>query len=166
MSDDAHLWFEHLYREHRRGMLTCAVSWVALSEAEDIVHDALLDAWTKRADLRPGPGRGWLLESVRLRALNLRRRASIVAPAGMDLGGYLDGMLLLERREDLRAVLSAWQLLEERERELIVLADVLELAGAEIAQITDRTLAATYKAVARARKRRLAVFQQLGGDLP
>lgn len=72
-----------LYDRHAPGMLALAQRIVGdRREAEDLLHDVLLEAWRGAGAFDPGRGtvRAWLLMRVRSRALD-RRRAAAVARA-------------------------------------------------------------------------------------
>lgn len=160
-SDDR-IWLEDLYRRHAPAAFRYALSLVPHGDAEDLVQASFLDAWTKLGQ-RQDIDRGWLLKSVRFRAFNLRRRRMFDVQFDERLAQALAAGDGLESREDLRALLAAWDRLTDRERELCVLRNVLELKPIEIARLTDRTTSATYQALARARKRLAALYDDAGG---
>jgi RNA polymerase sigma-70 factor (ECF subfamily) len=161
--NDDRIWLEDLYRRHATAALRYALSFVACADAEDLVHATFLDAWTKR-DRRDGIDVGWVLKSVRFRALNLRRRTTLVVALDEHIAEAMAVGAQLDAREDLRALLAAWDRLTDGERELCVLADVLGLKPREIAQLIDRTPSATYQALARARKRLGVLYDEAGGQ--
>ncbi len=138
-----------------------AVFLVGAAESDDIVQEVILDAWTKRP-IRTDVARGWLLASVRLRAQNEWRRRACVRPldtqhlsqvASFEHGRFDD-------RLDLATVIDAWRRLSPDDQELLTLGNVLELSGAEIAQITERSRSGAYQGLTRARARLTALVEQ------
>ena len=108
------------------------------SLADDAVHDAFLQVWQRadRFDPRRGTGEAWLTGLVRYRAIDLVRKRvreviDVSVPEEADPApGALDAMLATAAGEALHRCLSA---LEERQREVIVLAFVDGKTHAELA---------------------------------
>lgn len=63
-------------------------------------------------------------------------------------------------RLDLATVIDCWRRLSPDDQELLTLGNVLELSGAEIAQITERSRSGAYQGRARARTRLTALVEQ------
>lgn len=124
--------FEAWVRPHVAAMRRFAVSLSGLPDADDLVQDALLRAWSKWSQYQPGRGSptAWLLAIVadRARKGRLRRHPAprlddqIGLPAGADL----------ETRLDLRRAINS---LPARQRQAIVLHHYVDLSVADVAAI-------------------------------
>ena len=128
----------------RYGRLALSVAWRVLGEqqpAEDVVQDVFLAIWRSASTFRPERGsvRGWLLTSVRNRAVDRLRRAR-------GLVGIDEFEPILEApNSDLWAAVNAQELAERVRRALAELPteqrQVIELAywgGLSQVEIADR----------------------------
>lgn len=108
-------------------------------DAEDVVHDAMIEAWAQAATFEPARGsvRAWLVVRVRSRALDrqrsLRRRREAAAVGGLeesvaDLRGE-DPTLVLDRRR----VALALDGLRPEWRDVLLLAHWEGLSASQIA---------------------------------
>jgi RNA polymerase sigma-70 factor (ECF subfamily) len=121
------------------------------ADAEDAVQDAFVKAFYALPRFRPGSAfRPWLLRIVanesrnrrraagRREALALRFQGEASAPPGGASGGAASSpeALTLDAEQN-RALVEALGLLEERDREVIVLRYFLDLSEAEMASALD-----------------------------
>ena len=110
-----------------------AVSLCGPADGEDVLQDALVAAWRKRAqfDPRRGPERAWLLAIVtdQARKLYARRRRSRAVPFALtpDVAAPIADAA---GKHDLRV---AVRLLSARQREAVVLHYFADLSVAEVA---------------------------------
>lgn len=108
------------------------------SLAADAVHDALLQAWQRAARFDPARGSvaAWLTGLVRYRAIDaMRKRAREVTGADLpeeadETPGALDRLLAKAAGQALHRCLNG---LEQRQRQVIVMAFVEGLSHAELA---------------------------------
>ncbi|MEM8600100.1 MAG: RNA polymerase sigma-70 factor [Bacteroidota bacterium] len=133
--------FEALFRALHPPLVRFAAGFVQSgAEAEDLVQEAFVRLWERRADIDPTLSvRAWLYRTVRNRALNQirdrRRRADLLdaqpprptTTAAPDIA--LEARALADR---LRTLVAA---LPERQREAFVLTRVEGLAHTEVAEV-------------------------------
>ena len=125
--------FESLYRECRDDLFAYMCTFVTGSDAEDLVAQAFLKAYTRRHlfSLSRGSGRAWVFSIARNLALDeLRRRKRQAVPLAEPLEGSIDTDT--DARLD---VLEAVRALPRAERELIALKYWADLDNAEIAKV-------------------------------
>jgi RNA polymerase sigma-70 factor (ECF subfamily) len=139
-------------------------------DAEDALQDAFVAAWRGAAGFRgEDSARSWLL-SIARHALHRLHRRRVGEPESLlsidDLGlradwGVLDSPLdRLAEREDRERLARALAALPEAERETLVLRDLEELSGDEVARMTGVTLAAMKSRLHRARLHLAAVLRE------
>ena len=139
MVDGDRVSLARLYDRHVSALLAIGLRMLGTAaEAEDLVHDILLEAWEhgERFDPRRGSVRTWLALRTRSRALDrLRsrgRRRETDAPAGdadLELPAPDDPTLVAE----IRQLRNAFVNLPEAPRHVLALAYFEGLSGAEIA---------------------------------
>lgn len=124
-----------LYERHSGVLLALALRIVRQRrEAEDLLHDVLLEAWRAAKDFDPNRGRvrTWLAIRMRSRALDLQKSARVSRNAG---DGGLDA--IVDEREgkspDHARVRSALGQLSEDQRRVVELAYFDGLSCSEIA---------------------------------
>jgi RNA polymerase sigma factor (sigma-70 family) len=112
--------FEVLVERHRRSLLTFARHAVGPGRAEDVVQQALLQAWRSlRAGAEVEHVRGWLHQIVRHAAWRAARAAADERlPAG--LVGSSGPQDEVERRMEVSAVVASLAAMPERQRAAIV----------------------------------------------
>jgi RNA polymerase sigma-70 factor (ECF subfamily) len=142
-------------------------------EAEDVVQETMLRAWTARDRYDPTRAsvRTWLYRIATNACLTaLEGRARRPLPSGLGapsddpeapltpaldvpwLQPFPDARADLEVRADLRlAFVAATQLLPARQRAVLLLRDVLEFSAAEVAEQLGTTVAGVNSALQRAR---------------
>jgi RNA polymerase sigma-70 factor (ECF subfamily) len=139
-------------------------------DAEDALQDAFVAAWRGAAGFRGGESaRSWLL-SIARHALHRLHRRRVGEPDALlsidDLGlqadwgvddSPLDRLAELEDRERLARALAT---LPEAERETLVLRDLEELPGEEVARMTGVSLAAMKSRLHRARLHLAAALRE------
>ncbi len=130
-----------LYDRHGALLLATAARMLrSPREAEDLVHDVLLEAWQKAGDYERARGsvRTWLLIRLRSRALDRWRRASRIRTETME-AHHLEDLLparaddpgqTLDQARVRRAVLG----LPETQRQVLELAYFEGLSATEIAE--------------------------------
>jgi RNA polymerase sigma-70 factor (ECF subfamily) len=137
--------------------------------AEDALQDAFVAAWRGAATFRGGASaRPWLLTIAR-HALHRQHRRRTGEPEAFEpidqLGlaadwGVDDSPLdRLVRHEERARLARALAQLPDAERETLVLRDLEELPGEEVARITDVSLAAMKSRLHRARPRLAAAIR-------
>ena len=164
--------FAELTRRHRRELhVHCYRMLGSFEEAEELVQETFLRAWSKRDAFAGGPGyRAWLyriatnacLDALRSRS---RRVQEVHSYADVPwLSPYPDRLLdqvappdaepdaVAIARETIElAFLAAIQLLPPQQRAVLILRDVLAWTAAETADLLDTTVAAANSALQRAR---------------
>jgi RNA polymerase sigma-70 factor, ECF subfamily len=162
----------------RELLLLCYRMTGSFHDAEDVLQDAMLKAWSRLETYDGRAGfRAWLYRiatNASLDALRKRRRRLLPQHLGlpaMTLAGegtvrddlpwlepYPDELLpqadpeaALELRESVRlAFLRALQTLPPRQRAVLILRDVLDWPAAEVASMLETTVAAVNSALQRA----------------
>lgn len=136
----------------------------SVHDAEDLLQDALLRAWSGRDDFKGDASlRTWLYRitmNVCLSALERRRARSLpqqLGPPGDEDSPMEPALetawLTPAPHEDIAlAFLAALQLLPARQRAVVILHDVLGWRAAECAELLDVTVAAVNSALQRARE--------------
>lgn len=150
--------FEILVRRYRRAATACALAIVRdQAEADDVAHDAMVQAYQQLASLRtPGRFASWLLVAVRRRALNAVRAARRRRQAPLDPALRApDGDRPDERfaRHAMRARLeAALDTLPPVWREVVLLADAGDRSHADIAEILGISIAMSRRHLSDARR--------------
>jgi RNA polymerase sigma-70 factor, ECF subfamily len=139
-------------------------------DAEDALQDAFVAAWRGAAGFHgPGSARSWLLSIARhaLHRLHRRRvgepeRFVALEDLGLQAGWGVDDSPLdrLTELEDRARLARALDCLPAAERETLVLRDLEELSGDEVARMTGVTLAAMKSRLHRARLRLAAALKE------
>ncbi|SDH59704.1 RNA polymerase sigma factor [Agrococcus jejuensis] len=135
-------------------------------EADDVVQEALVNAWRRMGELRdPAQVRSWLMASVARRATDvIRTRARRRTDGGIEEREIEDGRdgpeRTLERREATRALGRAVEALPEEQRDVWILRQLAGLSYEEIAARTGSTPATVRGRLARARQSVLATMEQ------
>jgi RNA polymerase sigma-70 factor (ECF subfamily) len=131
--------FGELYRRFSRAVHGVLISRLAPEDADDLVQDVFLHAWSHLKDLRePAAFGGWICAIARRRAIDHHRRAR---PAAAD-GDALDRVASHDRPDvtaDAHRALAAIADLPEAYRETLVLRLAEGLTGPEIAAATGLT---------------------------
>lgn len=135
-----------IYDREARRLLGVALRIVRRRQvAEDVLHDAFLNIWTRAASFDParGEGRGWIYSVVRHQALSVVRTAgrelqlgdegldAIEAEAASHAAGLPDAF---ERRQDMGRLHDCLVGLDEAKRNSILYAYVDGCSHAEIAE--------------------------------
>ncbi len=120
------------------------------ADAQDVVQEAVVECWQRRADAAPPPA-GMVFATIRRRAVDRgrsadRRAAREAAVAGAVPEAWFDGGV--EERENRRLIQAALSRLPENYREVVMLKVWGELTFAEIAdalEIPANTAASRYR---------------------
>jgi RNA polymerase sigma-70 factor (ECF subfamily) len=143
--------FEESLWPHLRAAYNFA-RWLAGNDhdAEDIVQESFLKAFTALADFRGSDARPWLLAIVRNTAMNLlrKRHSEKVVPWRSELPDPPDTGPSPERRLQIR---KAIQSLPEDFRETLVLRELEGLSYKEIAAVTKAPIGTVMSRLSRAR---------------
>lgn len=144
---------QRLYQQESRHLLGVAKRIVRQAqEAEDVVHDAFMNIWTRAAsfDARLGSGRGWIYSVTRNLALNtVRNRAREVSvdeetaealDAHHTLAAYAQMAEAFELNASLGKLNECLARLEPARRNCILYAYVDGCSHGEIAQRTQTPL--------------------------
>jgi len=153
--------FDEIVERHAPSMYRFA-SAIASSPtaAEDALQDAFLGAWRGAKSFRAeAPVRNWLIRIVR-NAVYRQHRHRADEPAGTEalseLGaaaGWGDPEAAALGRESREVLALAMEQLESADREILLLRDIEDLPGAEVASILGLSLAAMKTRLHRARLR-------------
>ncbi|WP_346908245.1 RNA polymerase sigma factor [uncultured Roseibium sp.] len=137
------------------------------SDAEDVVQDAFLQVWTKRAQWQPGRAKfsTWLFRVVTNRCIDLLRRpkaeAVEVLPEVPD--DQPDQVDELAKQEATRLLNDAMSRLPDQQRVALVLSYVENLSNGEVAEIMETTVSAVESLLKRGRQK-LRHFLRNHGD--
>jgi len=135
--------------EHGAALILLARQWTdSHVEAEDVVQDAFVRFWPKRASARNA--RAYLYACVRSAAMDLqrsrarrRRRLELISPAGESL--FEDTMEYDERRETIETALRS---LPDEQREVVVMKIWGNLTFRDVSEalaISANTAASRYR---------------------
>jgi RNA polymerase sigma-70 factor, ECF subfamily len=144
--------------------------------AEDALQETFLAAWRGAASYRgDAPGRAWLFALARRQAARTWRRrvGEPTAPVALDelsdlqLGlaagwgdvGAIDPLNALEARRESEHLDAALRRLSPEDREILVLRDLEQLSGTEVAALLDLSLPAQKSRLHRARLRLMAALR-------
>lgn len=161
--------FARLYRDHARRVLGYALRRCPNPEdAADVVAETFLVAWRRLSEVPMGEeGRLWLYGAARLVVANQRRGERRRNQLAEQLRMELRRQLPVEVAKDPRGILDALALLEEADRELLMLVGWEELRPAQAAQVLGVTPLAARSRLHRARRRLRARLAEVeAGDLP
>lgn len=133
--------FEKLFRAHYAALVTFAARMMGSADAaEDLVQEAFIAVWRRRAELPPDAvSRAYLYKAVRHRALNALRHDRIARESADSTGhpstvaSAEDDLLQSETESLMRAAISR---LPERARLMFTLSRDEGLTYAEIAAVT------------------------------
>ncbi|WP_405137270.1 RNA polymerase subunit sigma-70 [Nocardia sp. NBC_01388] len=157
---------------HRELQLHCYRLLGSMHDAEDVLQETLVAAWRGLADFQQRSSvRTWLYRIATNRCLNAQRdaRRRPVQPLPFDVpdptrtGGvswlepYPDSLLDPEQRYQSResvelAFITALQQLPPRQTAVLVLRDVLDFGGSEVAEMLGTSTTAVKAALQRARE--------------
>jgi RNA polymerase sigma-70 factor, ECF subfamily len=136
--------------------------WLTRNEkdAEDIVQEAYLRAFTHFGSFQGGPARPWLLAIVRNTYYTwIRHNRVLELETALDDNTYsqasddLDPEMLLLREADKQMLKGALEKLPVEFREVIVLREFEDLSYKEIADVVNIPVGTVMSRLARARKR-------------
>jgi RNA polymerase sigma-70 factor (ECF subfamily) len=159
--------FERLVEPHRAELHAhCYRMLASVQDAEDALQEALLGAWRGLGRFEGRSSlRSWLYKVATNACLKLaERRPKLVLPVdygpAADPHGeplwiepYPDAGLAYEQRESVElAFIAALQYLPARQRAVLILSEVLDFSGAEVADALDTTPASVYSALQRAHR--------------
>jgi RNA polymerase sigma-70 factor, ECF subfamily len=150
--------YAELVERHRAELQAhCRRMLGSAHDAEDALQEALLRAWRSLAQFEGrGSVRWWLYRIATNASLDaLRRRSQRAVPIEVETtaaGPETDPEDRFERREDLeRALVTADRILTERQREVLILREVLGFSAEETATRLEMSIAAVNSALQRAR---------------
>lgn len=92
-------------------------------DAEEVVSDVFLSAWSQAADLEPGHVKGWLGAVARNKSKNRLRQIGQTLPLdddALDVPGLDDPVVELERAEEQTLVRQALDSLQPQDREIFL----------------------------------------------
>jgi RNA polymerase sigma factor (sigma-70 family) len=144
--------FEEIVRRYRSGLVGFAAAIVSPDRAEDVVQDALTNAYGALASggaeiqLRP-----WLYAIVRNRALNVLRDERTHEHLDENYDGVPQPPEVAARREELAALVGQVNALPEAQREALVKRELEGRSHAEIAAALGTTPGAVRALIYRAR---------------
>jgi RNA polymerase sigma factor (sigma-70 family) len=156
--------FEHLYRRHRRGVLSfCRRTLRSPDDAEDAVQQTFLSAYADLVSgVQPEYPKAWLYGIARNRCLEMlrsrHRSSSLVEKSTADVAEEI------ERRADVRELLASLKQLPHEQRMALALFKLGELSHADIARVLDCKPARVKALVFQARSTLLA--DREAGEIP
>ena len=128
--------FGELYRRFSRAVHGVLVARLRREDAEDLVQDVFMRAFTRLKDLRqPAAFGGWICEIARRQATDHYRRTRPTEPLADTVAAADRPDLVAEAHRALAAIRA----LPEAYRETLVLRLVEGLSGPEIAAVTGLT---------------------------
>ena len=154
--------FAVLADRHRAALLRTAARVGGQDGAEDVVQDALLQAWKGLTDgVEVRHARAWLHQIVRHTAINHGRRRVGVEPLPDELASPQVIADQLADRELARSVLAEIAALPERQREALIATEFGDLSRSEIAAELGVSEGAVRQLVHRARDSLRLAFSAL-----
>jgi RNA polymerase sigma-70 factor (ECF subfamily) len=163
--------FERFVQRHEAAVFRLLrTSAAGEADAEDALQEAFVAAWKGAGGYRGGASaRGWILTIAR-NALSRSHRRRVGEPAtfepldalGLEAGwGRDDALEGLARREVLDRAMGT---LGEEEREVLVLRELEDLPGEEVAEMLGISVPAMKSRLHRARLRFLAALREVTDD--
>ena len=148
--------FEVLFNRYQPRLLAfCRHLVGSPQDAEDVLQEVFAAAHAAiLADSRPINARPWLYRIARNRCLNHLRKPTADGVDSMDVHVHENGTSTLERvqrREELRAIVSDVHELPETQRTALVLREIDDLSYTDIAQAMGTTLPSVKSLLVRAR---------------
>ena len=148
--------FEVLFNRYQSRLLAfCRHMVGSPQDAEDVLQEVFVAAHAAiLADSRPINARPWLYRIARNRCLNHLRKPTADGVDSMDVHPHENGTSTLEqvqRREELRAIVSDVHELPETQRTALVLREIDDLSYTDIAQAMGTTLPSVKSLLVRAR---------------
>lgn len=154
--------FAVLADRHRAALLRTAARVGGQDGAEDVVQDALLQAWKGLTDgVEVRHARAWLHQIVRHTAINHGRRRVGVEPLGDELASPQVIADQLANRDLARSVLAEIAALPERQREALIATEFGDRSRSEIAAELGVSEGAVRQLVHRARDSLRLAFSAL-----
>ena len=148
-----HQALQQIYQHESRYLLGVAMRIVRQrQQAEDVLHDAFMNIWTKSAsfDAAAGSGRGWIYSVVRNQALNAVRtngrevsvdeETAEVLDAQSSMAAHRDTLDAFELNASMGKLNDCLQRLEPARRNCILYAYVDGCSHGEIAERTQTPL--------------------------
>lgn len=139
------------------------------SDAEDVVQDAFLQVWTKRANWQPGKAKfsTWLYRVVTNRCIDQLRRPKTETMENLpELEDETsDQMMSLAKQEASDLLNAAIGRLPEQQRIALVLSYTDNLSNAEIAEIMETSVSAVEALLKRARQKLRHLLRNHGGEI-
>lgn len=135
------------------------------ADAEDLMQETFLAAWRGAGSFRGGSGRAWLLTIAAHAWQRLGRRAAPLAAS--DDAESVEALALRAGwgREDgderAATVQEAFARLAADDRRLLVLRDIEEMSGEDVAALLGLSLAAMKSRLHRARLRLAAAYEEV-----
>ncbi|MBD8891318.1 sigma-70 family RNA polymerase sigma factor [Labrenzia suaedae] len=139
------------------------------SDAEDVVQDAFLQVWTKRAVWQAGRARfsTWLYRVISNRCIDLLRRPKVetmeTLPELEDDRG--DQMQSLARQEASEMLQKAMAKLPDQQRIALVFSYTENLSNGEIAEIMETSVSAVEALLKRGRQKLRHLLRNTGGEI-
>lgn len=125
-----------LYDRHSSTMLALALRILAQrQEAEDLVHDVILEAWKRAADYDPTRGsvRAWLLLRTRSRALDRKKSVRVKRSVSLETESLPEvGQVQTDAGPDQRLLHQVLAELPPEQREVLLLGYFEGLSSSEI----------------------------------
>ncbi len=126
------------------------------SDAEDVVHDAYVQAFRYLHALREGESRPWLLAIVRNACYDRLRRGQVISESAENIDGWETSTptpeSILSRKRDAEALHDAVQRLPADLREVLILREWERMSYKDIAQVTGVPSGTVMSRLSRARQ--------------
>jgi RNA polymerase sigma-70 factor (ECF subfamily) len=145
----------------------CARMIGSVVDAEDVVQDALANAYASLPTTAVANMRGWLFRIAHNKAIDYLRRSSQLPLEHLDEHALLaDPGPPLEERELVALALSVFLKLAPQQRSCVILKDVLGYSLADISELLDATVPAIKANLHRGRARLRELAQSVMADRP
>jgi RNA polymerase sigma-70 factor, ECF subfamily len=145
----------------------CARMIGSVVDAEDVVQDALANAYASLPTTAVANMRGWLFRIAHNKAIDYLRRANHQSMEHLDEQSLLaDPDQPLEERELVALALSVFLQLAPKQRSCVILKDVMGYSLAEISELLDATVGEIKAALHRGRARLRELAKSVTADGP